>query len=87
MKITGNTDAEKLANLKAKFQTIFRKTDTQGRNIVFEKIWSNTNGLKENLFVRPPLSSQEEWKALAQQDFTDYVNTYDNKIFTFLKIK
>jgi hypothetical protein len=80
VKITGNTDAEKLTALKTKFQEVFRKTNSAGDNIVFEKIWNSPNGLPQTLF--PNLN-----KADAANEFVRLVNTVDNSLFKFLKIK
>lgn len=78
-------DADKadLASLKTKFQTIFQKTDANGDNIVFEKIWTNTP-LKVNLF---PINNTEALKPQAFIEYNNMVNTKDSKLFKIIKVK
>lgn len=79
-KITGSTDADKLSALKTKFQEVFRKTDSNGNNIVFEKIWNSPNFNRSSLFGNLN-------KADAVGEYSRLVNTIDNSLFKFLKVK
>ena len=84
IKITGSTDAEKLTALKSKFQEVFRKTNSKGDNIVFEKIWGNQLGLRNQIF---PINNTEVLKPLALKEFIQMVNGANLKLFNFIKVK
>ncbi len=79
-------DKADLPTLKTNFQTIFQKTDANGDNIVFEKIWANAN-LRTSLFGNIQPVDLPAQKPLKLQIFQGWVTMIDNKIFNFIKIK
>ncbi len=87
IKITGTTDAQKLTNLKTKFQEVFRKNNPAGNNIVFEKIWSNTNGLRESLFGNIQPQDLVIQKPIKQALFATWVSDTNNSLYNFIKVK
>jgi hypothetical protein len=81
-KISGS-QANKEKFVKEVFQALFQNQT----NEIFETIWQNAR-LRGDLFPRnPQITDDSVYKDLSKQAFIQWINTLDDKLFGFIKVK
>ena len=79
-------DKANLPTLKTNFQTIFQKTDADGKNIVFEKIWAN-NLLRRSIWNDIPINPNDDDKETYKSRFETLILSTSNSFYSFIKVK